>query len=66
MESYNNVATQDSRVSEVMSPKLAAMGVATLSGLIWQYLDNTMTPAVINPNTKLAIETVTRLLAHNR
>lgn len=58
--------TQDSNVKDVMSPRLAAIGVATLSGLIWQYLEKTITPAVINPKTKLAIDTVTRLLAHKR
>ena len=32
-----------------MSPRLAAIGVATLSGFILQCLENTMTAAVIRP-----------------
>lgn len=32
-----------------MSPRLAAIGVATLSGLILQCLESTMTAAVIKP-----------------
>ena len=49
-----------------MSPRLAAIGVATLSGLILQCLDNTITPAVIKPNTNDANDAVTKLLAINR
>lgn len=32
-----------------MSPRLAAIGVATLSGLMLQCLESTMTAAVIKP-----------------
>lgn len=66
MDSYRIVDTQDNKVNDVISPRLAAIGVATLSGLIWQYLDKIITPAVIKPNTRLAIDTVTKLLAHKR
>jgi hypothetical protein len=43
------VEIHDRRARDVMSPKLAAMGVATLSGLILQCLEKTITAAVIMP-----------------
>jgi hypothetical protein len=49
MTSYRTVEIQDNRAREVMSPRLAAIGVATLSGLMLQCLENTMTAAVIRP-----------------
>jgi len=46
---YNREAIHDSRASDVMSPKLAAIGVATLSGLILKQRETTTTVAVIKP-----------------
>jgi hypothetical protein len=46
---YNIEATHDRRISDVMSPKLAAIGVATLSGLILKQREITITAAVIKP-----------------
>lgn len=46
------VEIHDRRVRDVMSPKLAAMGVATLSGLMLQCLEKTITAAVIIPGEK--------------
>ena len=51
--------------SVTKSPKLAAIGVATLSGLIPHFLDPTITPIIIPPRTALANEAVTKLLAAN-
>ncbi|PSN46729.1 hypothetical protein C0J52_00886 [Blattella germanica] len=42
---YNLDATHDSSTSDVMSPRLAAMGVATLSGFILKKRDIIMTVA---------------------
>lgn len=49
IQKYSSVETYDRRVREVMSPRLAAIGVATLSGLMLQCLESTMTAAVIKP-----------------
>lgn len=46
------VEIHDRRARDVMSPKLAAMGVATLSGLMLQCLEKTITAAVIMPGEK--------------
>ena len=48
------------------SPKLAAMGVATLSGLMLHFLENTTTAAITEPRMKLARVAVTKLLAQRR
>lgn len=48
------------------SPRLAAMGVATLSGLIPIFRDPMMTPIMIIPRTKEAMKAVATLLAHSR
>lgn len=52
MASYRTVEIQDSSAREVMSPRLAAIGVATLSGLMLQCREKTITAAVINPAIK--------------
>jgi hypothetical protein len=49
MASYSTVEIQERRAREVMSPRLAAIGVATLSGLMLQCRENTITAAVIRP-----------------
>jgi hypothetical protein len=84
MASNKRDAIQESRVMVMRSPMLAAIGVATLSGLMFNFFEASIT-AIITipatkicsshdshfirnqaiPNTKLAREAVTRLLAHN-
>ena len=46
---YNKQPTPDNKDSVVRSPKLAAMGVATLSGFILHLLENKTTPTIIQP-----------------
>jgi hypothetical protein len=46
---YNKQATPDNNARVVRSPRLAAMGVATLSGFILHRLDNKTTPTIIAP-----------------
>lgn len=48
----------------VRSPKLAAMGVATLSGLTLHFLEQSTTATITDPRMKLASVAVTKLLAH--
>ena len=47
------------------SPKLAAMGVATLSGSMFKCLEAIMTPIIITPRQKLAIDAVKMLDVDN-
>ena len=48
------------------SPKLAAMGVATLSGLMSSLLEAIITPIITTPRLKLAIEAVKMLEVNSR
>ena len=48
------------------SPKLAAMGVATLSGLMLNFLELRTTATITEPRIKLANVAVTKLLAQSR
>ena len=48
------------------SPKLAAMGVATLSGLMLNFLELRTTATITEPRIKLAKVAVTKLLAQSR
>lgn len=50
----------------VRSPKEAAIGVATLSGLMFTCLENNITATITSPKKKLATEAVTKALAHNK
>lgn len=63
---YNKEAIQDKRAKVVKSPKEAAIGVATLSGLIFICRDNNMTATITRPSKKLATEAVTKALAHSK
>jgi len=63
---YNKEAIQDKRAKVVRSPKEAAIGVATLSGLMFIRRDNSMTATITRPSKKLATEAVTKALAHNK
>ena len=56
----------DKKVSVTRSPKLAAMGVATLSGLTPNRLEIRMTEIITIPSNRLAIEAVISELAHSR
>ena len=47
--SNNNEAIHDNNANVVRSPKLAAIGVATLSGFISQYRDDTITKTITRP-----------------
>lgn len=49
MAPYTELETQASSESVVKSPRLAAMGVATLSGLILKYLDIIITNTITRP-----------------
>ena len=46
---YNIYPIAESKDNVVISPRLAAMGVATLSGFIWHLLENNTTPTIIQP-----------------
>ena len=50
----------------IKSPKLAAIGVATLSGLTLYLLDNKITNTMITPRKNEAKEAVIKLLVHKR
>ncbi len=47
------------------SPKLAAIGVATLSGLMLHLLEQSTTATMMEPRTRLASVAVTKLLAQS-
>lgn len=63
MESCKKDDIEESRAKVVRSPNEAAIGVATLSGLIFNRLENRITATITKPNKKLAIDAVTRELA---
>lgn len=50
---YRPWLIQASMASVIRSPKLAAMGVATLSGFMPVFFDPTITPTIIIPRAKL-------------
>ena len=54
------------RANVTKSPRLAAIGVAMLSGFRLHFLDKTTTITISEPKIKLATVAVTRLLAHNK
>ena len=56
----------DSRASVTRSPRLAAMGVATLSGLIPYFFERMMTAHITPPRRRLANDAVMSELAHIR
>lgn len=58
-----NLLIADKSARVVRSPRLAAMGVATLSGLTLHFLENTTTAAMTEPRMRLASVAVTKLLA---
>lgn len=49
---YNLLQIQDNNANVVKSPKLAAMGVAILSGLIFNFLEHKITKTIIEPARK--------------
>lgn len=54
----------DKNASVTKSPRLAAMGVATLSGLMLYFFENTITPHINTPSKALANAAVISELAH--
>ena len=55
---YNNVQT-DAKIERVTkSPKLAAIGVAILSGFIFSFCDKIITPIITAASKKLATDAV--------
>ena len=50
--SYNTELISDNSESVVKSPRLAAMGVATLSGFILNFVDNKTTITITAPTKK--------------
>ena len=56
----------DSKARVMRSPRLAAIGVATLSGLMLSFLDARITATMTSPRLKEATEAVTRLEAQRR
>ena len=63
MQLCKNLLIADKSASVVRSPRLAAMGVATLSGLMLHFLEQSTTPTITEPRIKLANDAVTKLLA---
>ena len=63
MELYKRDDIQESKAKVVKSPKDAAIGVATLSGLMFMRLENRITATIITPSRKLAIDAVSNELA---
>lgn len=63
MQLCKNLLIADRSASVVRSPRLAAMGVATLSGLMLHFLDQSTTATITEPRIKLANDAVTKLLA---
>lgn len=64
IELYKREAIQDKRASVTKSPNDAAIGVATLSGLMFIRLEHSITKTMTIPSRKLAIDAVTNELAH--
>lgn len=48
---WKKSAMTESKASEVMSPRLPAIGVAMLSGFMCSFFDSTITAAVTRPDT---------------
>lgn len=63
---YNREVIPERSAKVVKSPREAAIGVATLSGLMFIRLDKSITATITKPNKKLATDAVTKALAHNR
>ena len=63
MQLCKNLLIADKRASVVRSPRLAAMGVATLSGFMLHFLEQSTTATITEPSIKLANDAVTKLLA---
>ena len=61
-----NLLIAESNASVIRSPRLAAMGVATLSGLMLHFFEQIITTTMTEPRMRLASVAVTRLLAHRR
>lgn len=55
----------DNKARVTKSPRLAAIGVAILSGLILNFRDNTIIETISDPKIRLATVAVTRLLAQS-
>ena len=55
----------DNNAKVTKSPRLAAMGVAILSGFILNRRDNTIMATIKEPNKRLATVAVTKLLAQS-
>jgi hypothetical protein len=52
MAANNKEAIHDNNAKVVRSPRLAAIGVATLSGFILQCREDTMTATITRPGVK--------------
>merc|ERR1712209_194349 len=63
LQSLRRLATTASRDKVTRSPRAAAMGVATLSGLTLYLLDTAITATITIPSIKEAAEAVMTLLA---
>merc|ERR1712227_574678 len=63
LQSMRMLATTASRERVTRSPRAAAMGVATLSGLTLYLLDTAITATITIPNMNDAAEAVMTLLA---
>ena len=61
---YRKLLKIDKNASVTKSPRLAAMGVATLSGLILYFFEKTITAHMIAPSSALASAAVISELAH--
>lgn len=61
-----NLLIADKSARVMRSPKLAAMGVATLSGLMLHFLEQSTTATITEPRIRLANVAVTKLLAQRR
>lgn len=59
---YSPVEMPASRDRVIRSPRLAAIGVATLSGLMPTFLDATITPIMISPVGPMWLGTVVELI----
>ena len=66
IELYKIDAIQESKAKVVRSPKDAAIGVATLSGLMLIRRESKITAAMTRPSTKLARDAVINALAPRR
>ena len=55
---YRNIATTDNNDNVVKSPRLAAIGVAMLSGFTLHFLDRIITATIIEPKTEKACQKI--------